>query len=295
MGFGAALNHGARATGDLGAIALTCENDAEARIGKAGVSAPAGEATVERRRTPVSVASIEPRLCTLQMRLRILRRTPFLAALAPEELLRINRLFVERSYSADQAIYVAGEPATRLYIVASGQVKLARVMPSGQSVLLDLLTPGDFFGNLSATRDRTYRDSAQAHTMCCVLSIAADEFQAILRRYPPVALAVLDVVTMQLQATRDLIEHHSAQPVERRLAATLLTLGEKVGEERDGVLLIQMPLSRQDLAAMAGTTIETASRVMSQFRKDGLIHSGRRWVALAARDRLAVLAGRETL
>lgn len=295
MGHGTTRDHGEHAARELGTTARRGEIDADARAGQAGVSAPAREASAERRRTPVRVASIEPRLCTLEMRLQILRRTPFLAALAPEDLVRINRLFVERSYGADQTIYLAGEPATRLYIVASGQVTLARVMPSGQSVLLDLLTPGDFFGSLSAPRDRTYRNSAQAHTLCCVLSIATADFQSILRRYPPVALAVLDVVTMQLQATRDLIEHHSAQPVERRLAATLLTLGEKVGEERDGVLLIQMPLSRQDLAAMAGTTIETASRVMSQFRKDGLIQSGRRWVALADRDRLAGLAGGQAL
>lgn len=249
----------------------------------------------ERRRIPVTNASIEPRQCTLHLRLQILRRTPFLAALAPEELAQVNRLFVERGYRAGQTIYAAGERATRLYVIATGQVKLVRFTPSGQNVLLDLLTPGEFFGSLSALGAPIYRDSADAHTMCCVLSATVDDFQAILRRYPPVALAVLDMVTAQLQAMRDLVEHVSAQPVEQRLAATLLTLGEKIGEERNGVLLIQMPLSRQDLAEMAGTTVETTSRVMSQFRKDGIIRSGRRWVALADRDRLAVLAGSQTL
>lgn len=256
-----------------------------------GATARSGRPLAQRRRTPVRVNRIEPRLCTLQLRLQMLRRTPFLAALGPEDLVRINRLFVERGYGADQTIYVAGEPARRLYVVASGQVKLVRVAPSGQSILLDLLTPGGFFGTLSAPTNRTYHNSARAQTMCCVLSIAADDFQVVLRRYPAVALAVLDMVTTQLQETRDLIEHHSAQTVDRRIAATLLTLGQKVGEEHDGVLLLQMPLSRQDLAAMAGTTVETSSRVMSQFRKDGLIQSGRRWVALVDRDRLAVLAG----
>jgi CRP-like cAMP-binding protein len=105
-----------------------------------------------------------------------------------------------------------------------------------------------------------------------------------------VTLAVLDLVAARLAAAQELVEQHSSQPVERRIAAMLLKLGDKLGEQRESDLLIQMPLSRQDLADMAGTTIETASRVMSQLRRAGLIRSGRRWVALVDRDRLAHVA-----
>lgn len=244
----------------------------------------------ERRRIPVTNPRAESRLCTLGLRLQILRQTPFLAGLSPEEVAQVNHLFVERGYNPGQTIYAAGEPAARLYVVATGQVKLARSTPAGQTILLDLLARGEFFGSLSALGDRVYRHTAEAHTACCVLSVSADDFQAILHRYPPVALAVLDMVAAQLQEARDLIEHHRAQPVDRRIAAMLLKLGAKLGQERNGALLIQMPLSRHDLAEMAGTTTETASRVMSQFRKDGLIQSGRRWVALVDRRRLAALA-----
>ena len=75
--------------------------------------------------------------------------------------------------------------------------------------------------------------------------------------------------------------------VESRLAATLLRLAAKLGEQQADRLLIQLPLSRQDLADMTGATVETVSRIMSQFRKQGLIDSGRRWVAILDRDALA--------
>ena len=68
--------------------------------------------------------------------------------------------------------------------------------------------------------------------------------------------------------------------VEQRLAHVLLKLVEKIGEQDDVGLLIQMPLGRSDLAELTGTTTETASRVMSQFQKEGLIQTGRRWVAI---------------
>lgn len=70
----------------------------------------------------------------------------------------------------------------------------------------------------------------------------------------------------------------------------LLKLGEKLGEPHDEGLLIQVPLARQDLADMAGTTVESASRVMSQFQKQGLIRSGRQWVAITDLEGLAAAA-----
>lgn len=85
----------------------------------------------------------------------------------------------------------------------------------------------------------------------------------------------------------ELIEQLSAHPAEQRIASTLLALAGKLGEKRGNAVLIQMPLSRQDLAEMTGVTPETASRVLTQFRRSGLISSGRRWVAILDPVRLA--------
>lgn len=243
-----------------------------------------------RRQTPLAAHDIDPQTCSIDLRLDILRRTPFFAALSLEELAQVNQVFHEHGYEPGETVYAAGTPAEWLCVVATGKVKIVRPTPQGQNVLLDIVTPGEFFGSLSVLGDRQYGDSAEAQTMCCVLSVAAPDFQAILQRYPPVTLAVLDLVAARLAEAHELVEQNSSQSVERRIAAVLLKLGEKLGEQREGDLLIQMPLSRQDLAEMAGTTIETASRVMSRFRKDGLVRSGRRWVALVDRERLAAIA-----
>jgi CRP-like cAMP-binding protein len=138
--------------------------------------------------------------------------------------------------------------------------------------------------------DGTYRESAEAKSACCVLNVAADGFQMILHRYPSVALAALELVAARLRTAHDSLEHQSVQSAEGRIAALLLKLGRKLGEAHQGSLLIQTPLSRQDLAEMAGTSVETASRVMSRFRQDGLVQSGRRWVAIIDQARLAAVA-----
>lgn len=241
-----------------------------------------------RRSTPLKLDDIEPQMCTIHTRLDILSRVPFFADLSGEAVAEVNQLFHEHGYEPGRPIYYAGDPAARLYVVAVGKVKLLQHTLSGQDVLLDILTPGEFFGSLSVLGDETYPDTALAQTMACILAIAADDFHAILRRYPTVTVIALEVMSRRLKAAHVMIRQLSAHSVEHRIAAALLKLAEKLGEPRPEGLLIQMPLSRQELAEMTGTTVETASRVMSQFQKDGLIRTGRQWVAIA--DKLSLAA-----
>ncbi len=242
------------------------------------------------RRTPVEPESIAPHMCSLDLRLHILKGLPFFTGLPAEDITSINGHFRERGYEPGEVIFYAGDSVKRLYVVASGKVKLLRHTLSGQNILLDILAPGEFFGNLSALGDDIYPDTAQAQTIACVLSIEADAFRQIMAAYPPVALAVVDIMNERLRAAHEMMRQLSAHTAEQRLAHTLLKLGVKLGQPADVGLLIQMPLSREDLAAMAGATVETASRILSQFRKAGLIRSGRQWVALTDIDALRVIA-----
>ena len=244
----------------------------------------------DQRHTPLITETIQPDMCTVGLRLSILRQVPFFTDLPREAIGEIHRRFYQHGYAAGETIYLAGDPATHLYVVARGKVKLIRHSASGQDVLLDILVAGEFFGSLSALGDTEYPDTAQALTQCCTLAIAADDFQEVLRSYPSVALATLDIVAARLHAAHEQVRQLSAHPVEHRIAATLLKLAEKLGEERQGTILLQVPLSREDLAAMTGATVETVSRIMSQLRKASIIHSGRQWVAIADRDRLAALS-----
>ena len=180
-----------------------------------------------------------------------------------------------------------------LSIVAAGMVKLVRPTPDGHDVLLEILGPGDFFGSLALLGDATYAEDATAHTPCCVLRAAAGDFQALLERYPAAAMATLSFVAGRLREAHETIESLSARPVEERVASTLLKLSGRVGRERESDILIDMPLARQDLADMTGTTIETVSRVMSDLRGNGIIDSGRRWVSIVDRPALERIAAGE--
>ncbi len=240
----------------------------------------------EQRKTPLEPENVEPQMCTIDLRLTILRQLPFFKDLPDEAISEINALFRDQGYEVSDTIYFAGDPASKLYVVAAGKVKLLRHALTGQEVVLDFLLPGDFFGSLPVLGEDTHRDTAQAHTTACVLTITASDFQSILQRYPQVSFVLLEIMGSRLREAREVIHQLSASPVESRIAATLLKLASKLGEERAGELLIQLPLTRQDLADMTGATVETVSRIMSQFRKQALIRSGRGWVAITDRDAL---------
>jgi CRP/FNR family transcriptional regulator, nitrogen oxide reductase regulator len=246
-----------------------------------------------QRETPLHAESIQPEMCSTEFRLQILSRLPFFAGLPQTEMAAVNSLFQEQGYQPEESIYFAGDPPAFLYVVAVGKVKLLRHTLGGQDVLLEILAPGELFGTLAALGDKHYTDTAQAQTICCVLAIGTDDFQQILHRFPTVALNVLNIIAERLQEAYDTIRQLSADSAERRIAATLLKLAEKMGEQRPEGILIQMPLSRQDIAAMTGTTPETASRILSHFRKAKLVRSGRQWIALVDPVALAAIVGEE--
>jgi CRP-like cAMP-binding protein len=243
-----------------------------------------------RRKSPVDIESIEPSSCSVDLRLSILQKVPFFAGLPPADIQTINEHFHEYGYQSGETIYYSGDTAANLYIVAAGKVKLMRHTLSGQDVLLSILTPGEFFGSLATLSNEVFPDTAQAQTTTCILAITAEGFRALLQQYAAVAVAVLDITTSRLQEAQETVRQLSAHPVEQRLAVTLLKLVDKLGELDEVGLLIQMPLSRGDLAQMTGSSTETISRIMSQFQKEGMIRSGRQWVAVTDKLRLEQVA-----
>lgn len=246
---------------------------------------------MNRRRSPIEPIDLQQELhCSVEDQRRLLGASPFFARLHPEQIDEVQRSFGQQHYAEGDRIQGAGDPATRLNIVAAGMVKMARPTVDGQDVLLDFLGPGEHFGSLADLGDAAYQEDVTAHTACCILYTTAETFREILTEHPAVAFSSLEMVAARLRNAQTTIEQLSAYPVEHRVASTLLHLAEKRGKADDQGTLIEMPLSRQDIADMTGAKVETVSRVMSEFRRSGLIESGRRWIAVLDVEGLSEIA-----
>lgn len=233
-----------------------------------------------RRSIPLLNPEANPHACTPSVRLHVLGLTPMFRDLSPQDLVKVDAHCRVHSFNSGDAVYHAGQDASRMYVVATGAIKVLRPAADGRETMLDLCGPGDFLGAVPALGQATYSDSAWAVAATCLLGFDAGDFTTILSEFPQVALATLRGVSRRLSVAQQSVHLLSGAPLEQRLAAVLLLLLEKVGGPWEGGMLLRVPLSREDIASMVGATPESVSRFLSAWRKNGIIESGRKWIAI---------------
>ncbi|WP_231494924.1 Crp/Fnr family transcriptional regulator [Cellulomonas sp. KRMCY2] len=267
---------------------MSDDPQATGSIARGAGSAPTGSS---RRRVPLRTTCAQPHHCPKPVRMDVLRHVPYFSGLTDEELDAIDRRLVSLSWAQGDPLYHAGDAAQHLYVLAAGRVKLSQPTTSGNAVVTDVITPGRLFGAMSTLGEPVHGETAQALVTSCALRIDQDSFRAVLTEHPQVALRVLDDIADRLARSHTDAGQRATGTVAQRVATALLRLADQVGQERaTGGTLLQIPLSRADLAGLSGSTAESVSRVMSSLRKDGVIDSGRRWTAVLDRDRLQAVA-----
>lgn len=251
-------------------------------------SSPA--ARPQRRRIPLRDVTV-PHVCPWPVRKRALERAPYFAGLSDSALERVDARMQATSWSEGESLFHAGDQANTLYIVAEGRIKLSAVTVNGAESITDILTPGELFGAMSTIGSPVYEQTATAMVGSCTLRIDQTAFREVLNEHPAVALRVLDDVAARLARAHADVGGQTSDTVAVRVATALLRLADKVGTvQRDGSVLIEVPLSRADVAGLARSTPESVSRVMSGWRADGIIDSGRRWTAIRDRGALEAIA-----
>ena len=217
-----------------------------------------------------------------------LRASPVFAGLPAPELEALVAAAREQSCRAREVIFHEGDPALWLWLVRTGRVRIVRHSRTGKDVVLELLGPGEIFGGVAVIERRPYPASAQATEPSAVVKLPADVILGLADRHPPVVREMALLIGRRLRAAHDSVKSLSVEPVEARLAATLLRLADREGvRAKDGVEL-PFHLTRQSLADMSGTTVETAIRVVSRWLRDELVED--RGGRLVVRDRKALRA-----
>ena len=219
----------------------------------------------------------------------VLRQVPLFASLTDDQITAAADWFRTETFDQDAMIFLEGDPADRLWVVSAGQVKIVKHTSDGQENLLEVITPGEMFGGAGLLLPM-HPATAVAMTSLTALSIEREPYLRLIRQYPDIALRIIHLLGQRLQAAMKM-RALAVERVDVRLANILLKLCDKVGETTSEGTRINLPLSRQDLADMAGTTIETAIRVMSRFRKDNLAHTEPGgYIVVIDHDRLKLLS-----
>ena len=181
----------------------------------------------------------------------------------------------QRSYNAGQYIFMQGDPTEAMYVLKSGRVKLIQVTPDGQQVLLRLINPWDLFAVVALIEKSNYPISAEAVEDCQVIYWPKPVLMELVKQIPALSLNAMHLMAERLQEYQDRFRELSTERVERRVARAILRLANQTGRLVPEGVLIDLPLTRQDLAEMTGTTLFTVSRILSQWEQQGLVISGR--------------------
>jgi CRP/FNR family transcriptional regulator len=200
-----------------------------------------------------------------------LRRSPLFAALPAREVDALAAVSREESHRARDYVFMEGDQAAWLCLVCSGRVKILRHASTGREVVLEMLGPGEVFGGVAVIERRPYPASAQATEPSVVLKLPADAVAALAERHPSLIREMALMIGRRLRAAHDSVKSLAVDPVEARLAAMLLRLAEREGAPGKAGVTVPFHLTRQSLADMTGTTVETTIRVVSRWMKDGLV------------------------
>ncbi len=199
-----------------------------------------------------------------------------------EELAELAVLAVERSFASGQFIFWEGENPDWFYLVCEGRVKILKQSSSGKEFIVAFFVPGEMFGEVAVFEGKPYPASAQAMARVRVLGIEQEQFLSFLASRPAVALKIITVLGARLRDAHDRLRDMAAEKVEQRLAKILLMLFSKLGPS--------LTFTRQEVADMAGTTTETAIRIMSRLHKDGIVRSSRGKITVLDEAKLRMLS-----
>lgn len=192
--------------------------------------------------------------------------------------------------AAGELVFYEGLPAHGLYVLCAGKIKVAKRVKGGRSQVLKLLAPGEILGEKTLFDQETYTCYAKALEPSRLMFIARADFLGFLRRYPDVALRLIEKLSRELKAFGDKLVEISAYSAKERMARVLLELARAFGVETSAGLDIGVELPRSEIAEMAGVTTETAVRILSEFKERGILTLPGRRIIILKREELQALA-----
>lgn len=222
--------------------------------------------------------------------LRRLKSAPLFKDLAPAELELAVEAARRRKAAAGEFLYQQGDPAATFYLLLEGRIRMLQVTPEGQQVILRYATPGEAFGVIAALSEAEYPASAEVVENSAALAWDQTAMRRLMHESPAIALNALRILAGRVREFQDRVRELSTEKVERRIARALLRLARQAGRKTPEGVLIDLPLSRQDLAEMSGTTQYTVSRTLSQWEAQGLVQSGRSRVVIRNPHGLVTIA-----
>ena len=223
----------------------------------------------------------------------LIRNLPLFASMSEQDLHAVLDAASARPLAKGAAAFDQGEPAGEFFALLHGRLKVVQTSAEGQQVVVRHIGPGDIFGIAKAMRRDTYPASAIAVVESIALAWPSEQWENLVSRNAALAMRALETVGQRLQDAHSRIMELSTEEVERRVAHALLRLVQQAGRKTGDGVVIDFPVTRQDLAELSGSTLHTVSRVMTAWEARGLVASARKRITVRDAAGLRAVADSE--
>ncbi len=207
--------------------------------------------------------------------IELLHRVPVFSSLAEAELARVAEVAVPRRFGASEVVFREGDESDTCYIVKSGRARAVREHAAGRSLTLAHFGPGDIFGELAMFDAERRSATVETVEETEVIAILGGDMRRLLRQHPDIAVKLLQALGRRLRETNERLTRQSFQTVQSRVASVLAQLvssAQAEGAETRDVLIAQ---TQAELAQLAGSSRESASRFLAVLERAGIITQGR--------------------
>lgn len=219
-----------------------------------------------------------------------LTAVPLFRKLSRPDLAKIAGMAQHRHATEEGYFFQQGDAADYIYILEEGQVRMTQLTPEGDQIILRFIGPRDMFGGIAALTIKAYPATAQALKESRALIWDAAAMRELMLLVPRLALNVLDHSAETIVQLQDRVRELQTERLERRVARALLRLAHQAGKRAGAGVLIDLPLSRQDIAEMTGTNLYSVSRILSAWEKQEIVETGRERITLRVPHRLVIIA-----
>ncbi len=215
-----------------------------------------------------------------------LNKIPLFHDLSPEEIDSIGQLTRVRNYKKNMIVFMEGEPGEALFFVISGKVKISKTTEDGREQILHLLQHGDVFAEVVLIDGGPYPATAEVIETGQIGMILNRDVENLIRSNPDIAVKLLKILSSRLRMAQRQVRDLALKDTYGRLASMLLMLGKEHGADSPEGVRIELPLSRQELANLIGTTRETVTRILGDFKKYKCIELERQAIILIDQGKL---------
>lgn len=221
----------------------------------------------------------------------LIRQSSLFKEVSPRGFAQVLESGVLRSVEEDGFFFMQADPATHAYVLVEGRVKMIQITPSGQQITMRIMTPGQTYGGIALLNPRAgYPATAQAVEDSTAMAWDTQHLRELAEQESSISLNVMSLMHGYISELQERQKALVTDRVEQRIARILLKLAAQSGTKLDEGVLIDLPLTRQDIAEMSGTTLFTVSRTLNEWERSGLLDIGRERVVIREPHGLVSLA-----